>query len=766
MLKFFARLSAFFLFFSLMTAAYGNDDHQFTIIKEGNKKGLFDADGKMIIPAIYDDLGWSKGLPQVFHKVLGYKENGYWGLINTKNQKITPPLFTSLQPFHDKLIIAGRKTTGKPAYFGLINHKGEQELEFRYHSLEKNNEDLMAYILEKNYPQYGVINRRGQALIGFNYRRIVPVSAQTYALYDQQQKAALFTTSGDALTSFAYDSIAPFEHHFAVVFRQGKQGVIREDGKLVVPVDYNRVKIDGAHKASVLPFGKWHVFTGENKPVREYTFETIRPAGMNLYQVEIGNIQTFVDLEGKALLPAQWRVVRLEGDFAVIAHQGKYGLLSHRQDSSRILLQPEYDSLILDGASILAGKQNTSGDYAWSLFDEAGNKLSYYVYQDIRKKSEGYFPVKRKNYWGYLNEKGEETISCQYLAAEPFRQQRAKVDFMDGQGVIDTQGNWVIKPFKYNGATLHLARIHDDLFIFGTQRHHYQVAKYGLVNQEGEEIYVSDYPLIDNGSSVWERNDQGKYGLVSYEGRRLLPTRYDTISALQEGVAYTFSKDGKSGILGKEGNMLLDVKNNFQELFPISEQYFGVKIDGKFGFVDTLGRLRIANRYDSITHFVSGMAAVSLMGRWGYINKMEHIVVQPQFDRAYPFEGRLAIVKKADKLGMVDKRGMTVVPVAYDRILPAKEDRFLVVKENQGQKMGLISQTGTLLIYPKYDRLEDLGNGYVIATRGEKYGLLTIDGRSTIPLIYDDLICDPYNKVYLALESKGWQTIDLPVEAK
>lgn len=765
MLKIYSLLLVFLLFFNSAPASVGNDDNQFTIVEEGNKKGLFNVNGKVIIPVIYDDLGWSKGMPNIYHKILGYRESGLWGLINIKNHKVAAPLFTSVQPFHDKLIIASKRSKHR-TWFGLVNTKGEQALDFRYHSLEKNDEQLIASIMEKNFPVYGVINDKGQAVIGFEYNLIMPLSENTYAVYDQQNRVALFDTGGALLTTFSYDSIAPFQNHLAVVYQDGKQGVIREDGSVVVPIDYNRVKIDNAHRVSVLPFGKWHVFTAENQLIREYTFESILPAGVNLYQVKIGDLKTFVDAKGNAILPERWHVTALIEDFAIVANNGKCGVLSNKVDTSRIILQPEYDSLVIDGSHLLACKKVASGENAWSLYDSAGNQLTHYVYQDIKKNSEGYLLAKRKNHWGYINLKGEEVISCQYVAAEPFNQQRAKVDFIDGQGVIDTQGKWIIKPFKYNGATMHLNRIHDNLYIFNTQPYQYQPAKYGLVDNEGNEIYVSDYKLIDNGSSIWERNDQGRYGLISYSGKRLLETKYDTVSALQENVAYMFSRDGKSGILSKEGKILVNLDNPFQELYSMSESYFGVKIDSKFGFVDTLGRLRIANRYDSITHYQSGMAAISLLGRWGYINKSEKLVVQPQFERAYPFSGGLAVVKKDGKYGMVDKRGGTVVPIEYDHISSGKENRFLVIKENaEGQQVGLVNKTGSSLIYPKYDSLNDLGNGYVIISRRDKFGLLTVEGRSTIPLIYDDLTYDPYNNVYLALESRGWQIIDLPASS-
>ncbi|WPP49014.1 WG repeat-containing protein [Catalinimonas niigatensis] len=758
------------LFYSNVIPAPINDDARFTIVEKNALKGLFDEEGTMIIPIEYEDLGWIGSLPIVYNKVIGYKEKGHWGLIDVKNHKVTEPRYYSLSPFYDKLIIASRGTSNsRKRVYGLINTKGEIDLSFRYYSLQANNEQLIASVIVNGQPGFGVINDEGQAIIGLQHKKVVSLSPYRYAVYNADDKLAVYTSDGEAVTSFNYDSISSFDkNHLATVYKNGKQGVIREDGSMLVPVEYQKVRIDEKGEISVLPFNQWHAYNGNNQKLSSYTFQDMHPAGVNLYQVKLGKLSTFVDQEGKFVLTENWQIDDLKYNFAILKKGRKYGVMSRvRSEENEIILDTIYDTLYVEEKYILAAQKLDQGTFSWSLFNESGQQLTSYVYQDIKPSSEGFFAAKRKNYWGYLNTKGEEVIPCQYLSASPFRQSRASVDFIDGQGIIDTFGQWTIKPFKYRGASLNLERIHDDLYVFSTKAHRYEAAKYGLVNNEGEEIYVSSHQLINNGHTVWERNDQGKYGLINYAGARILETKYDTISALQEGTVYTFQKEGNYGIMSKQGKILVDLSNNFQELYTMSNHYLGVKIEEKFGFVDTLGRLRIANRYDSISHFKSNMAAIKLLNRWGYIDRSEHLVVQPHFEKAYPFIDGLAIVRKEGKYGMVNKKGETIVPNEYDKISPSIEGRYLVEKYKDGSKqqtlVGLVSSDGHPLIYPKYDSLEDLGNGFVIISRNDRYGLLTMQGRSTIPLRYNNIKYDPFNDLYLVLEEQGWKTIDIPI---
>ena len=66
------------------------------------------------------------------------------------------------------------------------------------------------------------------------------------------------------------------------------------------------------------------------------------------------------------------------------------------------------------------------------------------------------------------------------------------------------------------------------------------------------------------------------------------------------------------------------------------------------------------------------------------------------------------------------------------------------------------------MILPRFDDIVDLDNGFVIASRKEKYGLMSNDGVSIIPMIYENLKYDSYNNVYLAATSSEWVDIELP----
>lgn len=771
------------------TQAAGNDP-LFTVVEKGNKKGLYDENGKLLIPIRYDDLGWSEGDPLVYYKVIGFREGARWGVIDVQNRRLCQPLFHQLVPHQNKLLIAGRKKADHLEY-GLINVKGEQALAFRYGSLRSHGAQLIASVEKSQHQAYGVINNEGEALIGFEYAAIRSVAEDRYAVRREAGQEALFSTEGEALTPFQYDSIAQFEHGLAITYQQGKQGVIDQAGAEQVASQYQRVKFASRRSVSVLPFDQWQAYTSANQLLRSYFFDDLQPVGVNLYRAKIGAASTYVNSTGEVIIPEEWSVAHLSKDFAVITDHQKYGVLSNQPrrvpdgrvrpgQEKRVVVPVAYDSIRIDGRFVVAGKRasgkRASGkrapekqvsqgktNFNWQLFDSQGTLLSTYVYQEMGTLHERRFAVKRKNHWGYLDPNGQEVIACQYQSATPFSGGRASVTFQEGPGVVDTAGQWVVQPLHWGGDKMQLDPVNENVYIFRVAGHRLESSQWGLIDPQGRELYRTNHQLIDNGNSLWERSDNGRYGLVSYSGRQLLETRYDSVSALQEGKIYTYQREGQVGILSWDGRVLKDLNNNFEELQPMSDGFLGVRINGKYGFVDDWGRLRIANRYDSVARFSDNMAGVKMMGNWGYIDKAEHLLVQPRFDCAYPFRGTVAMVKKNGKFGLVNAEGRTVVPTVYERIALTEGGRYLLYLDDpqRGLLMGLVSESGNPLIHPKYESVEDLNNGFVMVGRKGKYGLLTVEGRPTIPMVHSRLIHDPHNEVYFSVTSPGWKTVKL-----
>ncbi len=193
--------------------------------------------------------------------------------------------------------------------------------------------------------------------------------------------------------------------------------------------------------------------------------------------------------------------------------------------------------------------------------------------------------------------------------------------------------------------------------------------------------------------------------------------------------------NGISSIIAGPGRRSTILKEVFEE----SEGLRGIRRNGRYGFVDSRGRLRIANRYENIGRFREGLAPVMILGKWGFVNHEDRVVVNPNFEKAAEFNNNIAIVQRAGKVGVIGKEGQVILPLRYDSI--ARTGRLL--KLHQQNQSGLADSKGNVLIEPHFDHLELLPNNLVIVRDREKWGVLTVDGMPVIPLIYSFIKYNP-----------------------
>lgn len=216
----------------------------------------------------------------------------------------------------------------------------------------------------------------------------------------------------------------------------------------------------------------------------------------------------------------------------------------------------------------------------------------------------------------------------------------------------------------------------------------------------------------------------------------------------QEHYTITF-RDGKLGLLDRNGSWEVSPATGIQQLFPGNQGLNGALIDGKFGFVDRAGQLRIPNRYEQIGKFSEGLAAVKIGNNWGYIDQNDKIAIQPKYTEAGEFVNGVAIVKKDGKANLINKNGEELLLGYYERIAHTEDSYYLT--ENNAL-FGLVSPMGKEISIPKFDELRREGEDMILIRRGEKYGVMKETGEYSLPIYYSNIIFDSGNEKILAEE--------------
>jgi WG containing repeat len=680
----------------------------YNVFEVNGKIGLKDTEGHVLIPPSYDALGWSEGPFSVLNRVTGYKSGGRWGIIDVDNQAITKPEFSELLPAEGNLIIAYRHSDVSARHLaGCLDTSGKEMIPFQYDGLTITSQRAIVYVKSGNQFKYGLIDHHNRTIIPTEYSEIQFLGSVRYAVKNTSGQFALFSESGKALTGFIFDDISSFKNNFAIVYQNNYQGIIDRDGMLRVNPSFKSVELHDDGSARGRKQHQWIVLDGKNKILHEVQLDSIVALNNNLFGILTDDGYELVN-DNFSLVCDGWfsSIAPFKNGKAIIGQGGKYGMINSH---GKILIKPEYGAILLDDGHILGCLQSDH----WVLLDSLGNRKTSKSYDAIERFNGTYFPVKNKQYFGAIDANGKEVISCVYDSILQYKEGKLVVKFHGEYGVIDQAENWIVPPSSHKQFL-----ISSDRFLQQKESIRY------LKSFDGEVIYFTDNPLKVNGDFLEETISTGATWRIDLDGRIV--------------------------------NRQMPPAEAFEKILSESEGLRGIKKDGRFGFVDDQGRLRIANRYEGIKPFQEGLAAIRILGKWGFLDHDEKLVIQPVHDEVTSFHNGVAVVMQKGLSGLINQKGEVILPIRYQSISMLPSKRF----ELQNEKMkGLADADGRLIFAPKYTDINDLDNGFVIVSRDGKCGLVTLEGLSTIPLIYDYILYDRYNERYLALKRSQWEII-------
>ncbi len=719
-------------------------DNSYTIVEQNNKKGLINNQGEVVIPAKYDDIGWSKGKLQIIKNVVGFKRNNSWGLINTKNKIVHEPVFFSLYPADNFIIASKVGKYNNLLQYGLLNNKGKVLIAFKYANIEPHDDYLIASYKNEKQERFGLITWKDKILLPFRYQEITPLSESSFALKDFTGKIAYYDSKKNDITELSSDSIIYINAKHAIISVAGRKGMVNDEGQVMIRPHYKRLQLNNDNSVNALPYPQWAMVNIDHKSFHQYQYEKMFPLGDDLLKATLSGYEALIKSDGQQIRELQGIAIgNFADNIAIISNGQKKGIMA---SNGEILLEAIYDSIhVMDDYFLVGKKRIQKTD--WFIINRATNEIiSTPPFHEVKPLSDDFFAARLDRYWALVNDQGKTVTSFKFKNVEPTIDGNAQVTLIKQEGIMDQEGNWLVVPRSGK-----LIYINQDFYVSASGFCRF------LMYRKGREYYCTQDSLLKREHDIMEISRDGKKGLFDLTGNRLLNTRYNFISELQSDSIYTFRKEGRYGIMTKNGKILTEDRN-FEELYEMSEGFIGVKINGAYGFVDANGDLRIANRYDAILPFSEGFAGIKLLGRWGFVNKLERLKIQPLYQQVSPFNNDMALVKRNDQWGIINKEGKEVLHTAYDSLQKLDNGRYISKKNN---KYGLISEEGREMVFPKYDNIADLKNGYVKVERNGKFGVCNLDGVIEIPIIYQEIKYDSHNDKYLVKSSPEWETIEL-----
>jgi hypothetical protein len=281
--------------------------------------------------------------------------------------------------------------------------------------------------------------------------------------------------------------------------------------------------------------------------------------------------------------------------------------------------------------------------------------------------SEGLAPVEVNDKWGYINQSGQFAIKPQYVEAYLFNTGLARVATKSvlawggvgtAFGWIDKTGKFVIPP-TWDGAD----DFHEGLAVVarGLQDLPHEYSSFGYINMKGEVVIPLKFQSAGEFSEGLAYAESGdKWGYIDSKGSWAITPRYGMGFAgglLTIGyypAYYQYTDFGVSRF--HDGYAVVwDAGKNFDT--------------GVAHFIDKTGKQVFGRTFQAAIEFSEGLAAVEVNGKWGFIDTSGRMVIQPQFliQVTSPgfSEGLAAVYKQDWEVGYIDKTGKWVIQPRY-----------------------------------------------------------------------------------------------------
>ncbi len=334
-----------------------------------------------------------------------------------------------------------------------------------------------------------------------------------------------------------------------------------------------------------------------------------------------------------------------------VQRNGNYGLINF---SGKELLAPEYTSI-----SPLANVSKsfvTEKDGKKGLVDNSGSIIIDNLYTEIEaltdRYEDGYIVKNENNQYGLINYNRKQILECKY--SEIMNIYGSDMYVVKENGDIEVVGN--DGNVKVKNAFSEAVSIDNSNITIKSN------GNYGVISSTGESILSTEYQYLKfafDGNYIAEKDN--KYGIINIDGTTKVDFNYSYISySNQEGFIEAQRSDGEtdlldttflvkaSGILSEINSRLgyVKVRNNGEYKyynFKLEEKdvkdvlssntLFLSKYNDKYGYVDKNGIVVVDYIYDDATEQNDyGFSAVKKDGKWGAIDSSGKLIVDTQYE--------------------------------------------------------------------------------------------------------------------------------------
>lgn len=499
--------------------------------------------------------------------------------------------------------------------YGVIDRNGNIVIEAEYGAVQIPNPSKAIFVCVKehneNTKEYETVvyNEKKEVLLS-NYKNVQAISIYTNVnstpyeksvlTYKENGKYGLINLEGKQITKPVYDEISSINYKEGtfLVKQNELEGIINMKGKVIIKCEYESVTSDNYYSENGNKKQAGFIVSKKTEDGYRYGYANYRGTIIlnpiytqlervteianekGVYFIAFKNGQAGLLKNNKEILNYEYEDIQYNvlGSIFVTKRNGKYGAVN--QEGTTVLY-PEYDNIYTGGMYLNALK-----DKDIFIFDLNGNKIETNEVSKTKTENANYYiTIDKNNKYKVVDSKDNIIIDKDYTYIEYLPGDYFIVERDSKSGIIDSNGKSVIE-LKYDS----ISRINEtDILQMETNKN------IALYNLNMKEIVSMDNAIVK------EVKDEKAYILLY--------------------------SDTDFKYLDKKGNILTS-----QNLFE-NNSLFAKNINGKWGFVDKDGNLKVQNDYELVTDFNKyGFAGIKKDGKWGSINQNGEVVQEPTYD--------------------------------------------------------------------------------------------------------------------------------------
>lgn len=422
--------------------------------------------------------------------------------------------------------------------------------------------------------------------------------------YEQNGKFGLMDIDGKKLTEPNYDSIDTLQYKEGelIVKQNDKYGIINQKGYNLVDVQYDEITADGFYDKETQY--RYDGYIVANKTDMGYRYGYVSWEGKTILDVLYNDLKRITNIDDKE-------------PYLLVAENGRYGVMK----KSTPIISTEYQSISYDASNNIFVVQKGQ---KYGVIDFSGKQIIECKYPQIDVKGRNIYVTKDDNMVEVYDTKGNltnissDTIYVDIPNKDGYFIRIQTIDQNTTYQICKEREDKVSEEYQY------IEYLENDLFVASKSG-----GNLGIIDLNGEvktEFKYSSIQIIPNTDLIQLINIDNVTVDFADKTAKII-TQMANVTITNSGNFIKLSNSNENKYINLDGKEISNI-----EAYP-NNSLFAVIKDGKWGYTDKNGSIKVEPIYDKVTEFNKyGYAGVLKDGKWGIIKQDGTILVQPSYE--------------------------------------------------------------------------------------------------------------------------------------